>query len=119
MLQRIGSMPPGNDPAYVPQDTLCKEVYDLSTQLKYYVTKLSENGNDDGKTFNIDPRNMITASYLNFARTCFCKCSHDIVTNCCAHISKTKKIDKQTQKLQDISVPSNRNLHAGFISTFH
>ena len=51
---------------------------------------IAENASDDKKAFYIDPRNMITASYLNFAR----KCSRDIVTNCRAHISKTKTFDK-------------------------
>ena len=97
MLPRIGSMPPANDPTYVPQDTLCKSVYDKSTELGYHITKPSANEPVDNKYINA--RNAISSTYLNFARAVVCKCSRDIVTNCRAHITKTKSFDSQTGQI--------------------
>ena len=78
-MPRIGSMPPVNDPTYVPQDTLCKSVYDKSTELEYHITKPPANEPVDDKYINT--RNAIRSTYLNVSRAEFCKCSRDIVTN--------------------------------------
>ena len=91
MMPQITSMPPANDHNYVPQDTLCKYVYDLSTVLGYHITKPSANEARDNKYINL--RNAIRSNFLNFARTVFCKCSRDIVTNCRACLTKTKNFD--------------------------
>ena len=119
MVSRIASMPPANDSNYVPQDTLCKDVYDRSTELGYHIIKPSENVTNDKKAFYVDPRNTISANYLNFARTVFCKCSIDIVTNCRAHITKTKTFDSQSQQIHDHVHSIQRKLAPGFVGTFH
>ena len=97
MLPRIASMPPANDHNYVPQDTLYKYVYDRSTELGHHITKPSANEAHDNKYIN--PRNAIQSNFLNFSRTVFCKCSRDIVTNCRAHLTKTKNFDSQTRQI--------------------
>ena len=76
MLPRIAPMPPANDPNYVPQDTLCKYVYELFTELGYHITKPSANEANNNKYIN--PRNTIRSNFLNFACAVFCKCSRDI-----------------------------------------
>ena len=83
MLPRIASTPPANDPNYVPQDSLCKYVYELSTELGYHITKPSR------------------SNFLNFALAVFCKCSRDIVSNCHAHLTKTQNFSSQNQQIHD------------------
>ena len=97
MMPRIASMPPANDPNYIPQDTLCKDVYEESTRLGYHITNTSENTAGDNKYINA--RNAIQSPFLSFARSVVCKCAHDIVTNCRAHLTKTKKFDSQSEQI--------------------
>ena len=92
-------MPPANDPNYVFRDTLCEYVYELSTDLGYHITKPSANKANNNKYIN--PRNAIRANFLNFARAAFCKCSRDILTNCRAHLTKTKNFDSQSQQIHN------------------
>ena len=61
MLPQVASMPPANDPNYLPQDTPCKYVYELSTDLGYHITKPSANKANDKKYIN--PRNAIRANF--------------------------------------------------------
>ena len=73
--------------------------YELSTELGYHITKPSANEAHGNKYIN--PRNAIRSNVLNFAREVFCKCSRDIVTNCRAHLTKTKNFDSQSKQIHD------------------
>ena len=114
MIPHIGSMPPPGDPNYFPVDSLCKDVYDASTDLGYPTIKSS--GNKDNKDMFINARNAIQATYLNFVRASFLKLSRDIVINSRAHLTYTKKFDSQSEQLThhlaSVQVTSRRGFNA-------
>ena len=97
MMPCIGSIPPPGDPKYSPADSLCGEVYKLSTDLGYHTTKST--GNQDDQDMFISARNEIRTPYLNFVRVGFLKISRDIVTNSRDHLTHTKKFASQSDEL--------------------
>ena len=75
----------------------------------------AKNTSPEVKRLYINQGNMITASYLNFARICVLKVSRGLLTN---HRGRLKKQRNSTTSLKNSTtacVPSNQNSHIGLM----
>ena len=101
MLPKIGLPPAPGDPTCVVQDSSLQRVLEDAEKKKYTVKRAPQNVAKSKKKYYLHKGNMITGSFVNFAKAVILKKSRDLFLNSRAFFTKSRKLNNQPQVWHD------------------